>query len=1212
MEDTQFFLPSLKRDKKITPPAKTGLWKNDAKTIIRGISDAIETSEEIQGVSSIPDIWARPLMFQNFLYSVYKKITSSPDKKPSLNAIERRAFQEWKGLLSLLALKETKLRFENIEVIPFKLTEDDRFCRALKGLSPNPVFLEKDKQYLWTDILLINYNKVPVGAFSPSTLVYTAIDYNRDFVKKFDLGAGKSSIILDENGFLCPPSKQEDLLAIGEWVFNVKKNIGMLLNTRDEKRETDKTIATMISALLDVWINEIRETFNVIDDGFDTKNQVKISESIPYFEENKIPDFLSRYQIYNVLLHPLESGLVNVNENKSDIELEFRRNLYKFEGKDIEHVLLISDKLYNDDFRLWDQLRYSSLGSNISNILTSYFSAVVGQDIKGKEISLINEHVLWIRPEVFFLTDTLLVSKKDEKFLSEFESKLNISSKYVLPFKKEILDFYTPEEIRDLLSPSYDDKGDKVIFSFKLPIKNNRNDLQIKKIYKKKNPEQGEGLILEANVPVVEIFPDYLGSNWRRYFLFQNQTDFVSTIPICNGGNVKSSLRNYNVNIEDKNEKVKIIELIGDNPFPDGIEIVSSNRDNIGLVLLDKYLNIDKDNILKNNLEIGIDFGTSNTNVYFKEDNADGKRWCYDFPKYIRQISNSNNDLRRKILNESFIPTREFLLPISTALLNRYNTKEVPSLLLDYFIFFTKKDKDYVIPKNVYTNLKWGEDNNNHSQLKSNDAFNNTDGFIQCLLFLIFIEVSKRNCKEITINCTYPKAFSEDETGLFIRFWEMALNSLLFDKENRILDVHNNKESFNPNVNKPVVDGPYLLTEGKAAGYFFANPSKFTSTKQIEGAKLADGAVCIDVGGGTTDISIWFDSGSIAFYDTSVLLAGKGISDFIKDNPEIYHRLFSNEAADALKEKGDNSASFAAVLNLILKAEEKDVYNNLAKNINNPSFQSLRKMILLEFGAIAYYTAILCKAAINKSNGNGLLEKIENTGISIYWGGNGSKFISWLDYGQFNPNSNCVKLLNTIFFYALKFHGINPFKGITQFASPEPKSEACGGIIVSEFSERYATSKGKSVNVNTDNSGIIPGLENIFEVKKDSESDIVRKSNEFVNGEKVETTDNLFIESFQFIADSDLFKGNKTIVRNTSLEELEILIKLLNQAGLALGLIKEGNQINLNENNKAKIKSSITNVLKLLQDKSPDKRRLEPIFILEVKELIHLMLMNLI
>ena len=100
MSDVHFFLPELKKDKKITPPSKAGLWKNDARAVIRGISDAIELGENAQGVSSIPDIWARPLMFQNFLLSVYKKLDTKIQNKEGLTPLKKRAFQEWKGLLA--------------------------------------------------------------------------------------------------------------------------------------------------------------------------------------------------------------------------------------------------------------------------------------------------------------------------------------------------------------------------------------------------------------------------------------------------------------------------------------------------------------------------------------------------------------------------------------------------------------------------------------------------------------------------------------------------------------------------------------------------------------------------------------------------------------------------------------------------------------------------------------------------------------------------------------------------------------------------------------------------------------------------------------------------------------------------------------------------------------------------------------------------------
>ena len=455
--------------------------------------------------------------------------------------------------------------------------------------------IEKSKEYCCTDILLIRYNDVPVGAFSPATLVYTAVDYNNDFKKRFISGAGKSSIVLDADGYLCPPTKDKDLLAVGEWVSNIKNKLDALLNTRDESRETDKLIATMNSILLEIWLAEIRSQLKIKSEGAIESKEVKISSEVPYFDDNKMPAFLNNYNIYETLLHPLESDDSFTELSKSDIELKSTRNFLRYNEKEIKHVLLVSDKLYSEDYRIWNQLRYTALGNNAADILSTYFNKPAGQEVRGKDVPFANEGILWIRPELFFITDTLLMSKTESSFLEVSEKEMNVDIKYVLPFTRKILDFFSPEDIIEKLKPSYDDKGDKVVFSFTLPVINNDEGLQIRKTFRKRNPDKTEGSILEAEVPVIEIFPDYLGENWRRYFLLQSHADNFTVIPLANNISGKHSQRRPTIQVGNERSKIKIDELKGSNMFPEGIEINSFKNEAFGLILLDKYIKREKE-----------------------------------------------------------------------------------------------------------------------------------------------------------------------------------------------------------------------------------------------------------------------------------------------------------------------------------------------------------------------------------------------------------------------------------------------------------------------------------------------------------------------------------------------------------------------------------------------------------------------------------------
>ena len=182
---SHLYLPEFKAN--IGRPDRPGVWHGYDPKILRGVGGGIVVgdADAARGVSSVPDVWARPLLFQNAL---------PPD---SGHPMRERLLQEWRGLLSLLALHE--IQPYELQVTPVPL-DGGTFANALRRLSPAPVALEgNDTRYEWTDLLLIRCEGIPVGAFSPTTLVYTSADYGRRLL------AEPRVSLKGADGLLAPP-----------------------------------------------------------------------------------------------------------------------------------------------------------------------------------------------------------------------------------------------------------------------------------------------------------------------------------------------------------------------------------------------------------------------------------------------------------------------------------------------------------------------------------------------------------------------------------------------------------------------------------------------------------------------------------------------------------------------------------------------------------------------------------------------------------------------------------------------------------------------------------------------------------------------------------------------------------------------------------------------------------------------------------------------
>ncbi len=89
-------LPQLKIGHNVPDSEQHGEWRVQNQSIFANIADAIDTSDVTtpSDISSVPDVWARPLTFQSAL------------RQGSNHPLRKRCIQEWRGLISLLALRD--------------------------------------------------------------------------------------------------------------------------------------------------------------------------------------------------------------------------------------------------------------------------------------------------------------------------------------------------------------------------------------------------------------------------------------------------------------------------------------------------------------------------------------------------------------------------------------------------------------------------------------------------------------------------------------------------------------------------------------------------------------------------------------------------------------------------------------------------------------------------------------------------------------------------------------------------------------------------------------------------------------------------------------------------------------------------------------------------------------------------------------------------
>jgi hypothetical protein len=1161
------YLPALAGSAAFQPPREAGHWHRSDGKLLLGISNAMEVSDAARerGVSSVPSAWARPLLFQSGL------------QNPA-HLLHGQLLQEWRGLMSVLALREA--RDLGVDVVAVLVNDGNPLGRALRKLAPRSVQLEAGAApYEWTEVLTIRYQgsrgPVALGALSPATLVYTATEYARA------LGPGDLPSLRDPAGLLCPPTGADDLRLVAAWLGHLHRALRLDPHPRPE----DKATLNTLNGLINGWLKELGGGAPAAEPG-DAEAAAVAEEPVEV-----VTPYPVRYRIYRELLRPLKR---DPRENRaatthSDLVLKATREHPRFRS-----VVVVTEKLLETGCRIWDRKRLHHLGGTARAVLEKTFAGASGQGIwRGTDLA--DEGAAWIRPEQYFLTDVLLGAEGGGAFLAEEEGEANLGSRFLLPFRREILDFFSPEDVRERLAPQWGMTPDgAVTFSFLLPIHGPEGSVRVEKSYRRA-PVSG-GRLHAVPVPVVELFPDYLHERWRRYYLFEGSTAEVKVTPVLRGqgpGAPAHPFREREGTLDAAGgaaggrAKVRLTELSGDDAFPEALAfskpVVEGEAEQWGLLLLSRPRAAPG---FSGDGRVGIDLGTSNTNLKWRnlrapeqieddESNTDPvEPWRLDFPRYLRSPMARGNAARDAVLETFFVPNRQIELPVPTSL-RIFETAQQEHLLLDYFVSFTS---GYRSPGNVYTNIKWSTEKE-------------IDRFSEALLFLVLVDVVGREHpkKTIELACSYPRSFSPEEKQRMTQAWE-ACHAKLLSGANPVFRLE-----AGPLGQEVRFEPPRFAVEGEAAGRYFSSRHTLGNSSFLLRQAEKYPAVCLDVGGGTTDISVW--RGGRIIFDSSIRLAGAQVSAMIQGNPRLQELLLRPDAVSALQECRE-ADPFAARLNIALRKDEEHVYARLREHATRNEIRWIRQAIAFQFAGIAYYVAAVLGTAAGTPQGRDLFANLAENGVKLFWGGNASKLIRWIDYGETSPTGTSSELLNGVLYNALLDLGVEVEGDISQIPSPAHKSEAAGGLLVmkleAEQQQRGADSPsaqpGYKMRIAPQGA---PGAEAAVQARGSSSG--------VVSGERIELASGV-VEPTQLLTDAILFSNGVNQFERSRLDMLSRFVEIFNGVGIDGRFITPDRAVELNRAHRSEVAAAVEEAFVKAQRTEQKRRVIEPVFVMELRE----------
>ena len=349
--------------------------------------------------------------------------------------------------------------------------------------------------------------------------------------------------------------------------------------------------------------------------------------------------------------------------------------------------------------------------------------------------------------------------------------------------------------------------------------------------------------------------------------------------------------------------------------------------------------------------KIGVDFGTSSTMVFFAENDCEPRP--LNFEPRLYQITASGG--ARAQTYRQFIPSQ---IPARAdgSFLSIFHLLSLGELaqvqpLIDGHVFLLSSENTRVFEQfaaQIDANLKWADDDRQRRK---------TAAYIGQICLQAAAEATANGADNMQWNFSYPTAFSQAQK---ISFQEICRDAI-------------------PDP-RPLTPDPFFWAESKAAAYHF---------NKLDGkaGNFAQGAICVDIGAGTTDISVISGEPPRIVYHTSIRYAARQMFKPIYDNYE----LFAGEkiSADNLRDDTQRQAVIDA-----------DMREHSEKYLADLKFKSGREQIKNVLQAAQFATAGLFHylgelVKILHDFGTYRESKIPH----VFVGGNGARIFRWLTGG---------------------------------------------------------------------------------------------------------------------------------------------------------------------------------------------------------------------
>ena len=982
-------------------PSQPGRWQPElAKNFVDKLANCLMVTgapEAALDQISIPDVWAPIKLFEIALLDA----PQSP--------LNRRALDEWRGLIALVAL----YKFRNLPLRTTTLTLPDQplsvasdrktFTQVAVDLLPKSTLFQDQR---WNEISQLWYRDQPVAFVVPSVLFCPIRGYEAHLDTNVAWRSRNDHRLDNPTAFQL---RAEDFAII-------EKHCAHLLNemrTLKEQTNDPDRLEKLISLLKD----------------YQTALRSRTPKETLPFKQEPNGFQLPQQPFYGGALKQTFTLEARVRYGGGLLVREPLRGLLKG-GILIDPQLGQWLSCPESEVVLWDHITLDHL------LLQPTLADGITQ-------SAADKGYLTLTANDLFTNDLCRVPDRE---IPGHQKGIGIG-RFVLPLRATVLLFLSPEEIRAQFSLRTE--GAKVTAELQLYVHDERGQskqIVISKVY---------DTIHDTIEPptALSIWPNFKSETWRYYYLFTASNPESDLIPknIFSIASIRNALdgtterehvqhaRNLTVRVADVTSKRTLLDLpqaytalfhLSD--IPEAILCQASLPDSgsknnrkihheLGLILMPAWENISP---TQDRWEVSVDFGSTNTAVYYRS----ASQKTIQPMKFENRIVSLFTGLEKievaKIEHgNNFLPLDAIPIPFLTMLQeqdrNRVTAKPLWTDLIPYALN-VKNAITRMKSESWRFDLKWDEKTEGRKRIHA---------FLSQVLLQTFAEAQAVGVKSEDIHWffSYPEeAFSSEQASSFKSICRDALQTAIDPKE----------------TIKPADDAiKQFLPESVCTALYFYDKQRVFFTESF---------LTIDIGGGTTDISLWQNHNLI--WRTSIRLAGQNIfTNYLSRNTTLLQELQKNAPdqipEDAIQEiiKCDSlSKSRRQAIEILVNSPGYQCATQKLHYLSDDSATKVPGLLrITEFAlaGILYYVGRVINALGNPKK---VAEEqpyfdLDRDSLQICLGGRGSLLVGTIHQERLDK---LVRMFQQVAGLKRPLHPL--------YLSQEPKCEVAHGLLVYE------------------------------------------------------------------------------------------------------------------------------------------------------------------